>query len=151
MSRSFDQEFIDMMVPHHEAGIEMAKLAQQRAEHPSLQRLASVMVAAQTAEIRTMEECRLPSAGGMGQMKMDHSTKSASMDMEKVTLDLRTADPFDKAFLKAMIPHHEMAIDMAKPAVDKVDNPQLKKLAGDIAEVQGKEVTSMKGWLRDWK
>lgn len=156
MSRSFDQEFIDMMVPHHEAGIKMAKLAEQRAEHASLHRFASDMIAAQSSEIRQMEDCRTPSAAGMETTEMDHSAKSSGMGtgkmgMEKVMRDLQTADAFDKAFLKAMIPHHRMAIDMAEPAVDKVEKAQLKELARNIAEVQSREVTRMKGWLRDWK
>jgi uncharacterized protein (DUF305 family) len=33
---SFDQQFIDMMVPHHQGAVEMARIAQQRAEHPEI-------------------------------------------------------------------------------------------------------------------
>jgi len=35
-----DQAFIDMMVPHHQAAVEMAKIAQQRATHEELRTLA---------------------------------------------------------------------------------------------------------------
>jgi uncharacterized protein (DUF305 family) len=35
-----DRQFIDMMVPHHESAVEMAKLAHERAEHTELKSLA---------------------------------------------------------------------------------------------------------------
>lgn len=37
---SLDQAFIDMMVPHHQSAVEMAQLAQDRAEHDELKTLA---------------------------------------------------------------------------------------------------------------
>lgn len=166
MSHSFDLEFIEMMVVHHEAGIAMARLAEQRAEHDSLQRFAGDMIAAQTSEIRQMEGWRQRAdtegaapktdKDGTGSATMPRSGRSDSMDMKKtdteeVMRDLRTADLFDKAFLKAMIPHHQMAIDMAQPATDKAELPEIKELAHRIVRAQGKEVTQMKGWLRDWK
>jgi uncharacterized protein (DUF305 family) len=42
-------------------------------------------------------------------------------------------DPFDKAFIDAMIPHHQSAIEMAQVASEKSKNPQIKELAGNIS------------------
>jgi uncharacterized protein (DUF305 family) len=39
---SFDIQFIDMMVPHHQGAVEMAEVAQQRTEHPDFKTLLQV-------------------------------------------------------------------------------------------------------------
>ena len=36
----FDQQFIDMMVPHHLGAVEMAKVGQARAERPEIRQMA---------------------------------------------------------------------------------------------------------------
>ena len=50
-SSTFDQLFIDMMVPHHEGAVEMARIAQQRAEHPEIKQLAADILRSQDDEI----------------------------------------------------------------------------------------------------
>src|SRR5438874_277769 len=42
-----DELFIDMMVPHHEGALAMARIAQQRAEHPELRQLAEDILRSQ--------------------------------------------------------------------------------------------------------
>jgi len=54
----FDQQFIDMMVPHHESAIAMAEIARERAERPELRALADEIVSAQGAEIVRLTEWR---------------------------------------------------------------------------------------------
>src|SRR5688572_1179786 len=57
-SGAFDQQFIDMMVPHHQAAVEMAKVAQQRGEHPEVKDMAGAIVRAQEDEIGQMRNWR---------------------------------------------------------------------------------------------
>ena len=47
----FDRQFIDMMVPHHQGAVAMARIALTRAQHPQIKRLAQSIVAAQQREI----------------------------------------------------------------------------------------------------
>src|SRR5262245_7074093 len=56
---AFDQQFIDMMVPHHQGAVEMALTAQERAEHPEILEMADAIIAAQTDEIDQMQAWRL--------------------------------------------------------------------------------------------
>ena len=56
---SFDAQFIDMMVPHHQGAVEMAKIAQQRAEHPEIAQMAEAIITAQESEIGQMKAWRL--------------------------------------------------------------------------------------------
>lgn len=58
--------------------------------------------------------------------------------------DLAKKDPFDKAFIDNMIPHHQSAIEMAEVALKETDKPRIKKLATDIVEAQKHEISHMK-------
>jgi uncharacterized protein (DUF305 family) len=50
----------------------------------------------------------------------------------------------DRAFVAAMIPHHESAIEMAKIAQQRGESAFVKKLAGDIISSQGDEIATMR-------
>jgi uncharacterized protein (DUF305 family) len=64
--------------------------------------------------------------------------------------ELAQQRPFDKAFIDAMIPHHESAIEMARVAYDKSGNPKIKELASDIIDAQEREIGQMKQWRKEW-
>lgn len=155
----FDQQFIDMMVPHHMGAVEMAKIAQSRAEHPELKKLASDIIAAQDGEITQMKQWRKTWYGSDQTPSMDHmatlpgmdpSMMSGMMNMGTDIKNLQTASPFDKAFLNAMIPHHQSAIAAGKIAKDKGEHQEIKTLAGNIITSQQKELDQMQQWLKAW-
>lgn len=51
----------------------------------------------------------------------------------------------DAAFVRQMIPHHEMAIDMAGTARRHAEHPELKRLAVSIIRTQRVEVKTLEG------
>lgn len=53
-ARSFDDEFLKMMIPHHQGAIEMSQAELARGEDPELQALARTIMAAQRREITEM-------------------------------------------------------------------------------------------------
>jgi uncharacterized protein (DUF305 family) len=53
-AESFDRAFIEMMIPHHEAAIEMARNLKETTERPELLDLADEIITAQEAEIAQM-------------------------------------------------------------------------------------------------
>jgi len=57
-ARPFDREFIDMMVPHHQGAIRMARVEMSKGEDPELKALAKDVVDAQTKEIKEMNAYR---------------------------------------------------------------------------------------------
>lgn len=58
---------------------------------------------------------------------------------------------FDKAFIDAMVPHHQSAIAMARAAKKAgLSQPDLVKVADDILATQQLEITQMKDWRGEW-
>lgn len=56
----------------------------------------------------------------------------------------------DQHFIEQMIPHHEDAITMSKLAQTRAQGSEVKQLANSIIESQGKEITLMKDWYKNW-
>jgi len=70
--------------------------------------------------------------------------------MGRDMLALKTARPFDKAFIGAMLPHHESAIAAAKLELARGAHPELKALALGIIEAQARAVGLMTAYLDLW-
>lgn len=144
----YDRNFIDAMVPHHQAAIDMATVAQRKAEHAELKQLAEAIVGAQDGEIAQMKGWRKAWYGsdqiapGMGGHQMG--------GMETDLAQLETATPFDKAFIDAMIPHHQSAIDMAQEAMTQAKHREIKDLAVKIIAAQQAEIDQMETWRETW-
>jgi uncharacterized protein (DUF305 family) len=51
-----DQDFVTMMVPHHQGAIDMAKVELQYGKDPMLRQLAQSIISAQEKEIAEMKE-----------------------------------------------------------------------------------------------
>ena len=78
----------------------------------------------------------------MGQMK--------SMGMMMDSQSLANENPFDKAFIDNMIPHHKAAIEMAEVARKESKTPRIKELATNIVDAQKQEISQMKQRRKRW-
>jgi uncharacterized protein (DUF305 family) len=145
-----DERFIDAMVPHHEGAVDMAEVALKNAEHEVVRQLAEDIVSAQEAEIRELKSIKQEEFG-TSKIPMDMSAEQMQgMGMETDPRSLAKANPFDKAFIDAMIPHHRSAIEMAEVAARETNNPEIKDLAKDIVEAQRREISQMEQWRQKW-
>jgi len=63
-AKPFDEEFIAMMVPHHEGAIEMARVEIEKGENSELKKLAEDIISAQEREIRQMRAHAKGETGG---------------------------------------------------------------------------------------
>ena len=77
--------------------------------------------------------------GNMG--GMDHGGMS-SKDMAAMSREMvmPNGEYSDKAFIDAMVPHHEGAVEMAEVALDEAEHPEIKGVAEDIVSSQRSEI-----------
>lgn len=146
----YDRQFIDMMVVHHQAAIDMARVAQQHGEHAEIKQLAGAIIGAQDGQIARMEGWR---KAWYGSDQIPAGTASGMAGMGGMDVDLNQlagATPFDKAFIDAMIPHHQSAIAMAREAQTKATHPEITQLAGEIIAAQTNEIDQMQAWRAAW-
>lgn len=55
---NYDKRFIDMMIPHHEGAVEMAKDALKKSNRPEIRQLAKNIITTQEQEIAQMKKWR---------------------------------------------------------------------------------------------
>jgi uncharacterized protein (DUF305 family) len=147
--RYSDERFIDAMVPHHQGAVEMAQVALKNAEHEEVRQLSEDIVSAQEAEIEELKAIKQQEFGTSEvPMEMDAGEMKA-MGMTDPD-ELANKDPFDKAFIDAMIPHHRSAISMARLALEESDNAEIREIARNIVGAQKKEIAQMQEWRRKW-
>jgi uncharacterized protein (DUF305 family) len=154
----FDHAFLNAMILHHKSGEDAAKLALERAEHPELKTLAEDMITTDLAHIQKLRELRRGWYGTDGappslmpkEEKSDLPGVETAKDMAKQIDDLKKAEPFDLAFIDAMIPHHQGAIDMATAAGEKAQQPETKALASIIVSDESKTMDQLRTWRDAW-
>lgn len=150
-----DVIFAQMMIPHHQQAIEMARLAKTRASMTEVKQLATEIEGAQDPEIKTMTGwltswgASVPSGGMEGMEGMDHGGGADGMmtEQEMQRLTKLSGMAFDKAFLEMMIKHHQGAITMAKEQQKSGQFPAAKTLAGNVVTTQSAEINKMRDLL----
>lgn len=145
-----DERFIDAMAPHHQGAVDMARVALVNAEHPEIRQLAENIISSQEAEI---EELRSIKEEQFGDPEVPTEMSPEEMEMMGTMEDpgeLENQEPFDRAFIDAMIPHHESAIEMAGVASEETDNPRIRDLTQRIIEAQEGEIEQMTAWREEW-
>jgi uncharacterized protein (DUF305 family) len=146
-----DVTFAQMMIPHHEQALEMAKVADGRASDAEITDLAGKIEQAQDPEITTMKSwlTSWDKPTGMESMPgMDHGSMNGMMsDADMKELKAMKGKEFDKMFAEMMIDHHNGAIAMAKDEQKNGKNADAKKMAGDIVKGQSAEVEQLQSIL----
>jgi uncharacterized protein (DUF305 family) len=148
--RQVGQAFLRGMAHHHETAIEMARIAQTRGEDPFIKTLAEEIVTTQAREVAQMKKIheRLfdgplePDPGAHDGLGL--SAEEAGMTHTARTNELlESANPFDRAFVDEMVPHHRGAIKMAKVVLSNTRDAAIKNLANSIIRTQEAEVKAM--------
>jgi uncharacterized protein (DUF305 family) len=145
-----DKAFIDAMVPHHQGAIAMAEVALKNAEHEEIKELSRNIVSTQRAEIEELKAIKQQEFGTSNVPMEMSQEQMRGMGMMMNPEQLAHSEPFDKAFIGAMIPHHQSAIEMAQVAYEKSKVPEIKELAKNIVSAQQREIEQMKQWRKEW-
>ncbi|GHJ61368.1 lipoprotein [Nocardioides sp. OK12] len=153
-----DLAFVQMMVPHHQQALQMAELAESRADSPEVAGLAARIEAAQGPEILLM-------AGWLGEQGVEvpgpgddpsdwdhashgHAGMAGMLDAEQMAaLAAAEGVQFDRLFLEGMISHHEGAVEMAVDVLTAGQDRRVLELADDVNAGQSAEIARMRRML----
>jgi uncharacterized protein (DUF305 family) len=149
----YDLRFIDAMVVHHQAAIDMSLPAESSALRPELKDFARKVVADQSREVELMKGWRdqwfpgrpkTPTIMGMPGME------SSMRGMDPRHMQGIKDDAYDRMYVDMMIPHHQGAIVMAEDALTKSQRPEIRTLAQSIIDAQSAEIDMMNRWKASW-
>lgn len=145
-----EEAFLSGMVHHHESAIQMAEIAQRRGQDPFIRKLAEAIITTQdreTGQMRSIHK-RLfgktlkPDSGAHDGLGLT-AAEAGMTHNQQTNATLESAEPFDRAFVDEMVPHHLGAIKMAKVVLKDTTDPALKNLAETIIRTQQNEVDGM--------
>ncbi|GIG26467.1 MULTISPECIES: DUF305 domain-containing protein [Cellulomonas] len=150
-----DVEFAQMMILHHQGALDMAVLAEGRAQSEPVQELAARIQFAQQPEIDLMTSWlqtwgEQPAEADDSMGGMDHSGEHTGMADDGQMQQLQDAGAdFDRMFLEMMIDHHTGAITMSEDYRNRGQNEDALELADTIIADQTTEIAEMKALLAD--
>lgn len=171
-----DYEYLHHMIPHHQVAVDMSDVIQASSNNPAILELANKIRWQQTIEIDVMN-------WHLSQMKNEpYQTSAVSADMYDITVSQcyqpemasarsgNVCNPMffkpdehmkhhgdhaktEVGFLKHMIPHHQVAVDMSRRLLLHSSNPLLRGICNKIIRDQEGEIAQMnlmlkhkKGW-----
>lgn len=151
---AYDRNFVANMIAHHQGAVDMARLALANAKRQELKDMAREIVTVQEKEISNLQnwqkEWGYPSTSA--ENMQDHSAMGMMDEMSSMTAGLqgKTGDDFDRAFIAAMIEHHQSALDMARPGEQNAMRQEVKDTAKAIVEAQTQEIAQLRQWQSEW-
>lgn len=150
--KPFDIAYMSQMIAHHGGAIEMAQACVKNCKRPEVKRAAQQIISDQSREITQLTgwlKTWYNTAPDKAQMAMMRTDMKPMMD--KSMSGMQAMEGTDKAFLEGMIPHHEDAVSMSKPALSKATRKELKTFAQGVIAAQTKEIAQFKVWLKTSK
>ena len=166
-----DKEFLIHMIPHHQVAIDMSKEVMGHSTDPNIIYLARNIIFGQTDEILLMENMLLSSIPNMSsddKYKLEdipnqftvYYPKESRADEYQCGLHhfstnmakehkLKKEEPFtDEQYMKEMINHHDVAIEMSNRIMKYSTNPAIRTFANEIIKGQRYEIWLMKQYLQ---
>lgn len=137
--------FAQGMIPHHQQAIDMSNMALKNGASAEVKKLAKGIISAQQKEISQLKYWLTATKSSM---TIDHDMGMNGMlsKSDLAALKKLKGSKFNTAFLKAMIAHHEGALEMVA-LLDGTEISEAKKIASDILKGQTAEITVMKKLL----
>jgi len=155
-----DTGFLQDMATHHDQAVTMASLATASASDPLVRDLAREVLIEQRYELGLMDaylQARDEQRGEedrqvMAWMGQPHALADMPGYASPEQLDeLREADPDEQneLFLELMIAHHQGGVSMAEYAARHAEDPQVRRIAEIMADVQTQEIREYELILAD--
>ena len=164
-----DNEYLTHMIPHHQVAVDISLLLQEITKNPTMQKILRELIWTQRYEINLMKEMlnNLPyNISSNKEMNRNYLlTISDLIEPNKINISDTYCDPHffnpeehmkhlkhmkldDKIYLKHMIPHHQVAVDMSKKLLKNTKNDFMIYLAYRIIRSQTGEIIMLSDLLK---
>ena len=165
-----DIEYLEHMIPHHQVAVDISILLQKKTKNPEMQDILRKIIWVQNYEIELMRYM----AKGLPEndiiiseidiernytITTGHLTKPNNIGLTKTYCDPHFFDPKkhmehmkhmkldDEMYIKHMIPHHQVAVDMSKVLLKITKNDFMIYLAYRIIRSQNAEIILLNDML----
>ena len=169
--RLSDHEYLTHMIPHHQVAVDISVLLQKKSKNPMMQEILRKLIWTQQYEIKLMESMidHIPENDMSSSEKMTPDYMETVADMTPPNLLGLTqtyCDPHffnpkkhmehmkhigldDEIYIKHMIPHHQVAVDMSKVLLQNTRNDFMIYLAYRIIQSQQSEIILLNDLLNN--
>lgn len=146
-SGSITIDFINCMIPHHQAAIDMCENLFLYTKDRQLIELARNIITTQRREIKQMEEIRRTTSTPFNRIVdvQQYLTRYLAITRNMIfqMQNARRTSNINLNFTGEMIPHHQGAIQMCQNVLRYQIDPRLNQLATAIIEEQSRGVRSL--------
>lgn len=148
VTNSITINFIECMVPHHQAAIAMSQNLLEYTTYQPLQNIAKNIMERQTNGIKQMEEIARTKYRYPNTIQDVNHYREKYLEITKNMIERMKNAPrcihINLNFINEMIPHHEGAIAMCENLLQYRIEPRLKLIANSIIKEQSKGVEELK-------
>ena len=148
ITNSITINFIECMVPHHQAAIYMSENLLEYTTYQPLQDIAKNIIEMQTTGIKQMEDILRTTYGFHNNTQDVNHYMEKYLEITKNMIERMKNAPrcinINLNFTDEMIPHHEGAIAMCENLLQYRIDPRLKLVADSIIKEQSKGVEQLK-------
>ncbi len=168
-----DLEYLEHMIPHHQVAIDISVQHQKESRSPVLQQLMRKLVWTQKREIAMMHELKRTAGNehgmsasdgmqlGYGPITVGDLAEPNEVGLTQTYCDPHFFDPdghaahmenmdvTDVVYIKHMIPHHQVAVDMSKVLLANTSNDYMIYMAHRIIRSQQEEISLLHSFLAE--
>ena len=164
-----DKEYLQHMIPHHQVAVDISILLQKKTKNPEMHEILRKLIWIQNYEIQLMKDImkKLPQKLNDKDFKINtnypitiaYLSKPNKIGLTKTYCDPHFFDPEkhmqhmkhmnlnDEMYIKHMIPHHQVAVDMSKVLLKNTKNDFMIHLANRIISSQQDELMLLHNML----
>ncbi|WP_370946994.1 DUF305 domain-containing protein [Amycolatopsis sp. cg5] len=147
-----DVMFLQMMIPHHQQGIDIARLAKEHHLRPEIQVLANAIDVTQVNEVADMKAwlegwAQPPTADAAPDAHAHHGGNRLTPPDEVAELKAAKPEEFEKLFVNILTAHQHNAVELAQTEAAGGAAFKTKDLANRIIQSRTGEIKQLLGFL----
>jgi uncharacterized protein (DUF305 family) len=146
---SYDLQFIDTLIAHHELEIALVKIAQEKSQNKDVRTKAKALSANYKAEIVKLKKARLDVTKDAAQAINLYLDGMKLIDFDEIKS--KSPKDFDEEFLSVIIKQEEGGKELVESALKKAKNRSVKLIATEISKNQTLRISSLEELLKKVK